>query len=243
MDNPTSEIRIDMRMAQATAYAEQEAFDLFRQRHEQLKPAPVDPKTTIKDVLGWEFYGSIISAIATLLLAGFATAGEFFHIANATSDSLLFTWGRTASAIFGVEGLIVVMSVLSVLTADRNKISRNQYENAKKLALFVSVLAGFNGVLRGVLPMENAWVQGISFVASASLAVGASFLAVVGGEIIGYQTRFSRELVADRASAYVNLRQEWWDDLVAKFSASYERKIARGELRIPRLVRLFVLHG
>ena len=32
MDNPTSEIRVDMRVAAATATAELEAFDLFKAR-------------------------------------------------------------------------------------------------------------------------------------------------------------------------------------------------------------------
>ncbi len=233
MDNPTSEIRIDMRMAAATAFAEQEAFDLFKSRHSQLNPEPVDPNVTMSQILGWEFYGSILSAIGTLLLAAFATAGEFYHIAAATSQNGIFTWGRTISAMFGVEGLIVVMSVLSVLTSERNSISKSQYERAKKLALFVSILAGFNGVLRGILPMDNFWVMVISFIVSATLAVGASFLAVVGGEIVGYQTRYSRETKDGIDKTYLDAKKSWRDDLLAKFSISYERKIARGELKVP----------
>ena len=233
MDNPTSEIRVDMRVAAATATAELEAFDLFKARHSKLNPEPVNPVVKIKDVLGWEFYGSILAAVGTLLLAAFATAGEFYHIAASTSQSPLFTWGRTLAAMFGVEGLIVIMSVLSVLTSERNVISRSQYESAKKLALFVSVLAGINGVLRGTLPMDNWWVMAFSFVISATLAVGASFLAVVGGEIVGYQTRYSRETMKSMNNSYAQLKQDWWDDLTNRFANSYERKIARGELKIP----------
>ena len=241
MDNPSQEIQemvhvepeviqVDMRLAAATAYAEQEGFDLFQARYAQLNPAPIEPDVTIKDMLGWEFYGSILSAIATLLLAGFATAGEFYHIAETTSQNGIFTWGRTISAIMGVEGLIVVMSVLSVLTKEKNTISRSQYETAKKLALFVSVCAGFNGVLRGILPMDNIFVMSISFLVSATLAVGASFLALTGGEIVGYQTRYSRELLAKTNADYLTNKKIWWDTLVAEYANSYERGIARGKL-------------
>jgi hypothetical protein len=234
MDNPTEEIPlVDMRMAAATVRAEQEAFELFKQRHSQLSPEPIDPKQGMVDMLGWEFYGSILSAVGTLMLAAFATAGEFYHIASTTSQNGIFTWGRTLSAMFGVEGLIVIMSVLVVLTGEKNSISRKQYENSKWLALFVSVLAGFNGVLRGVLPMDNFWVQAVSFVVSATLAVGASFLAVVGGEIIGYQTRASRDLLKTGREDYLKEKKAWHADLVDRFANSYERKIARGELRIP----------
>lgn len=200
-----------------------EVYQSFKRLYLAQHPFPVMKNEFSWKDAGFIFKGKVVTTIAAVLLAGFRTA-EQFYLAASNQGSKILGWSEALLAVLAIEGLILF------LAADRAK-RRGQIHNWIStigiiLALIVSLLAGLGQSVR----LINNLNQEILGWFSVALAIGlafASFVAYIGGEIIGQE--LARIDLANDGNRKVYSTQvgKWEEGLNASWVRSQERKVVR----------------
>lgn len=203
-----------------------EIYQSYRVLYEAQHPYPEKRNEFDWRDAGLIFKGKVITTVAAVLLAGFRTA-EQFYLAASNQGNVILGWAEALLAVMAIEGLILF------LAADRAKRRGHIHEWTSwagiGLALIVSLLAGLGQSMR-LIEGLNVEILGWFNLALAIGLAFASFVAYIGGEIIGQE--LARIDIANEGNSeeFKSDIERWEKSLQASWSRSHERKKVRESL-------------
>jgi hypothetical protein len=219
---------------QASQQREAEAWAVFESRFDKQFPMPDQPNVRLMAAIGWQFIATSIQAVASVVLASLRTAQMFFDAA--AGSNIVFQYIEAAAAIAAIElGIVIFSTIKSEMknAATRIEDLNRALDVSVKLlntgigaGVFVSIIAGLGVSFEGF----GLDVTGFKWVLAITMAIGASVIAWVSGDILGAMlARFSNARLQaghEYAQAIID-RNEQKNDM---WSKAPERKIAVSEL-------------
>jgi len=162
-------------------------LDWFKNEYAALYPPPALEKIN----LNWKFQWSIVTSVATVILASLRTAQMFYNSAELSA----VTWGIEASGIWiisvfdafvsmlAVEGGLVVAS--AIRSNSKKTINEDIYLWQIGILVTISVMAGLGQSVGLVQNLPDGVLTFFSYALSFVLGVGASLAAWFSGEVLG----------------------------------------------------------
>lgn len=209
-----------------TNQKELEVYQSYRELYAAQHPYPVLGSEYSWRDGGIIFLGKMITTLAAILLAGFRTA-EQFYLAASNQGNTILGWFEAILAVLAIEGLILF------LAADRAKRRGKVHDRVSGMGIFlavvISLLAGLGQSIRLIEGLNTAILGWFTIALAVGLAF-ASFVAYIGGEIVGQELARIDGANKQNWEKHSKEVENWEASLLSSYSRSQERKIIRADL-------------
>lgn len=165
-------------------------FTSFLKEYAEENPKP---RLTITG-LGWQFWGTLVTSAASIILAALRTA-QTFYAAAILSSTLFFPDGGDIAhasayidlvvAMLTIEGGIVIYG--AIRSEQENKLRGWIMPTQIFTLVVISALAGFGQSLGLIANLSPQVLEYYSYLIAGVLGFGATFIAWLNGEILGAQ--------------------------------------------------------
>ncbi len=185
-----------------TQYLDTEYKELYPQPKKQLAG------------LDWQFYATVVHAIAAILLSSLRT-GQLFYSAAMLSAAQLGLSGALEGvvaaldfvvAMFAIEGGLVIYS--SIRSVARREVKSWIYSLLIGLLLVISVAAGL-GQSMGLADVPPEFRANFMAGLSVVIGAGASVVAWLAGEVLGVQILRFQAANTDAGKAHARAMASW----------------------------------
>lgn len=211
-------------------------FNLWKEVYENKYPAP---RFSVNG-LGWQFWASVVVAIAGIVLAAFRTAQQFY-LAAVYGGSVWFSVGEAASAVLAIEGTLVLFSAMHAYK--HKKVSDFSSSVGRWVAFGISALAGVAQSLNLFSNNEilARFTEIFQVILVLALGFGATVIALFGGDILGVQVVDWENRKKDSFEHYQNALRSHNSKMLSRWRREREkepseRTIVEPERKIKRTI-------
>ena len=208
---------------------ENQAYIAFRKKYHLQNPAPQKPVALSISNVGLQFFLYLATSLASLGLAAMRTSDAFYQVASKSTGSWLFSPSEALLAVLAVEGGMIVYSSAKAIRegSDKVKVSGFMASTGVAIMLLISTLAGTNQSIAIIDNIPPSIVNITLYSLAIALGVGVSFIAYIGGEVIGQQVVIVSKTYEKKLAEYAVAFTAYMEHLNASWKVSPERKHAR----------------
>lgn len=232
-------------------------YELHRKKYLATHRRTTRPEPYSVKSLGWTFVAMSVQSVASIILAAMRTAKMFYVALSGAALNLAaispIGLVEASAAVIAIEGGLVIYAIareqrkydrqLAGEPVGDNFLDRMVAKNpdmwlwiATITMVVISVSAGFGESLNLITDLNAGLLKAVQWILAVSLGAGASIVAYVSGEVLGYEMVRTRSLADKALQAFEEADNAFEDDMRRAWEESDELRVIRSAVDVAKEV-------